>query len=64
MEDILHAYFTGWLDGMAGHRDPARAADHRTGCDYRIGFLDARIEIFRLLAAVRQILEEADDGLR
>jgi hypothetical protein len=64
MEDILLAYFTGWLDGMNGLRNADLAADNRTGADYRIGFLDARIEVFRLLAAVRKIVEESDDGLR
>jgi len=64
VDTILLAYFTGWSDGIAGRRDAARAGDTRTGADYRIGFLDARIEVFRLFAQVRRILEESDDGLR
>jgi hypothetical protein len=28
-----------------------------TGADYRIGFLDGRIEVFRMLARVREILD-------
>jgi hypothetical protein len=64
MDDILLAFLTGWSDGIEGVRDVARAGDHRTGADYRIGFLDARIQVFRLLAHVRKILEESDDGLR
>ncbi len=60
MDDTLHAYETGRADGIAGRRDVAKAADPATGADYRIGFLDGRIEVFRLLAHVRQIVEDAD----
>jgi hypothetical protein len=55
-DDMLLAYFTGRADGLAGRRDGDRTAD----ADYRIGFLDGRIEVFRLLATVRKILEEND----
>ena len=61
MEDALIAYATGRADGMAAHRDNARATDPRTGADYRIGFLDGRIEVFRLHAQVREIVDDADD---
>jgi hypothetical protein len=59
MDDILLAYHAGRADGIAGRRDTARTADPATGPDYRIGFLDGRIEVFRLLAHVRKIVEEA-----
>jgi hypothetical protein len=63
MDDgTLLAYFTGRADGVAGRRDLVRAADPVHGGDYRIGFLDGRIEVFRLLAHVREILEESGEG--
>ena len=34
-----------------------RAKHPSTGADYRIGFLDGRIEIFRMFASVRKILD-------
>ncbi len=58
MDDALSAYGAGRLDALAGHRDPERVAHPRTGADYRIGFLDGRIEVFRMFAGVRKILEE------
>jgi hypothetical protein len=61
MDDTLNAYGSGRTDGIAGRRDPAKAADPATGPDYRIGFLDGRIEVFRLLTHVRKIVEEAGD---
>jgi hypothetical protein len=61
-DEILLAYFTGRIDGIAGLRNIVTAADPRHGGDYRIGFLDGRIEVFRLLAHVRQILEESGEG--
>lgn len=60
MDDTLQAYETGRADGIAGRRDVAKAADPAIGADYRIGFLDGRIEVFRLLAHVRKIVEDAD----
>jgi hypothetical protein len=60
IDDTLRAYETGREDGVAGRRDADRAADPATGADYRIGFLDGRIEVFRLLAHVRKIVEDTD----
>ena len=57
MDDALLAYATGREDAFAGRRDPERAEHPRTGADYRIGFLDGRIEIFKMLASVREMLE-------
>lgn len=59
-DDTLLAYFTGRRDGILGRRDAARSGDSATGSDYRMGFLDGRLEVFRLLAAVRRIVEEND----
>ena len=65
MDDQLIAYDAGRSDGMAGVRDPSHAAHPHTGADYRIGFLDGRIEMFHLLAAFRRIQDEfGDDSLR
>ena len=65
MDDEIFAYATGRSDGIAGHRDSVRASDAVTGADYRMGFLDGRIEVFHLLAAVRRIQDESDgDFLR
>ena len=58
MDDELFAYDTGRADGIAGHRDLLRAGHPSTGADYRVGFLDGRIEVFHLLAAVRRIVDE------
>ncbi|MET0423186.1 MAG: hypothetical protein ABW046_04900 [Actinoplanes sp.] len=60
MEDALRAYDTGRADGMAARRDATRAADPATGADYRIGFLDGRIEVFHLHAQTRRLLEDED----
>ncbi|MET8153716.1 hypothetical protein ACIBSW_09745 [Actinoplanes sp. NPDC049668] len=57
MEDALMAYGAGRADALAGCRDAARAQHPETGADYRIGFIDGRLEIFRMLASVREILE-------
>ncbi|MBL7259348.1 hypothetical protein [Paractinoplanes lichenicola] len=59
MDDLFLAYDTGRKDGIAGRRDPVRAHDPVTGADYRMGFLDGRIEVFHLLAAVRRIQDES-----
>ncbi|MGW4948220.1 hypothetical protein ACWEOZ_42285 [Actinoplanes sp. NPDC004185] len=59
MDDALLAYDAGRVDALAGHRDAARAKDPETGPDYRRGFLDGRIEIFRMFAGVREILDES-----
>ncbi|GAA0505686.1 hypothetical protein Ade02nite_72040 [Paractinoplanes deccanensis] len=60
MDDALLAYQTGRADGMAARRDHTRAQHPETGADYRMGFLDGRIEVFRLLATVRKIVEDAE----
>jgi hypothetical protein len=61
MEDeTMRAYFTGRLNGLAGKRDPDEAADPATGPDYRMGFLDGRLEVFRVLAAARKLTEEEE----
>ena len=57
IDEALRAYGAGRADAGAGCRDVARAADARTGADYRIGFLDGRIELFHLFAEVRRILD-------
>jgi ABC-type amino acid transport substrate-binding protein len=57
MEDALLAYYTGRADALAGERDAARAKHPETGADYRMGFVDGRIEIFRMFASVREILD-------
>jgi hypothetical protein len=59
MDDELIAYNAGRADGGAGRRDADRADDPETGADYRMGFLDGRIEVFQMLAQVRKFL---DDG--
>jgi hypothetical protein len=45
---------------MAARRDQIRAQHPHTGADYRMGFLDGRIEVFRLLATVRKIVEDGN----
>jgi len=57
VDEALLAYDAGRVDALAGNRDAARAKDASTGADYRMGFLDGRIEIFRMLASVREILD-------
>jgi hypothetical protein len=57
MDDALRAYNAGRADGGAERRDPAQAEHPTTGPDYRIGLLDGRLEVFRLLARVRKILD-------
>lgn len=57
-DERLGAYSVGRADGMAGRRDAARAEDSGLGRDYRIGFLDGRLEVFRMHAAIRKIVEE------
>ena len=57
MDETLKAYGNGRADALAGHRDEARVADPETGADYRIGFLDGRIEVFRMFASLREILD-------
>ena len=61
MDEAFEAYGRGRADGGAGRRDVLRAADAHTGPDYRIGFLDGRIEIFHMLAELRRLLN--DDSL-
>ncbi|MFI7541918.1 hypothetical protein [Actinoplanes sp. NPDC049599] len=57
MDDALRAYGAGRIDALAGTRDADRARHPVTGADYRMGFLDGRIEIFRMFAGVRRILD-------
>lgn len=61
MDDEIRAYDTGRADGIAGRRDNVKAGDPATGADYRMGFLDGRIEVFHLFAAVRRIQDESAD---
>jgi hypothetical protein len=58
MDEALVAYSAGRADALAGHRDAQRVAHPRTAADYRMGFLDGRIEVFRMFAGVRRILEQ------
>jgi hypothetical protein len=58
MDEALLAYNTGRVDGNAARRNAERAADPETGADYRIGFLDGRVEVFRMLTHVRRFLDE------
>ena len=58
MDEALEAYGTGRADALAGHRDAERVAHPRTGADYRRGFLDGRIDVFRMFAGVRRLLEQ------
>jgi hypothetical protein len=58
MDQEFEAYAAGRADGLAAHRDADRAADPKFGRDYRIGFLDGRLEVFRMLASVRKIVED------
>ncbi|MFI5492353.1 hypothetical protein [Actinoplanes sp. NPDC051859] len=58
MDDSLQAYSAGRDDALAGCRDAERSQDPVTGPDYRMGFLDGRVEIFRMFSQVREILEE------
>jgi hypothetical protein len=58
MDDALQAYGCGRADGLAARRDQERATDPRTGADYRIGFLDGRLEIFRMHTELRRLAEE------
>ena len=60
MSDELEAYTAGRADGLAARRDGERASDPAFGRDYRIGFLDGRLEVFRMLADVRKMVEESD----
>ena len=58
MDDEFRAYEAGRADGIAGRRDDARTEHPRTGADYRIGFLDGRIEVFQMFAKVRKLKDE------
>ncbi|AGL21540.1 hypothetical protein [Actinoplanes sp. N902-109] len=59
MDEALMAYQDGMADGCAGRRDETRAEHPETGADYRRGFLDGRVEVFRMMAGVRRLLDEA-----
>ena len=58
MDDLLKAYNAGRADGTAGRRDNDRSENPETGADYRIGFLDGRIAVFKMLAEARKFLGE------
>lgn len=58
MDALFRAYDSGRADGVRGVRDSAAAEHPETGPDYRMGFLDARVEIFRMLAEARKFLDE------
>ena len=58
MDQEFEAYAAGRADGLAAQRDDGRATDPAFGHDYRIGFLDGRLEVFRMLAGVRKIVED------
>ncbi|MEU4236949.1 hypothetical protein [Actinoplanes sp. NPDC026619] len=58
MDQEFEAYAAGRADGLAARRDVERAGDPAFGRDYRIGFLDGRLEVFRMLAGVRKIVED------
>jgi hypothetical protein len=60
MDREFEAYAAGRSDGLAANRDTGRAADPEFGRDYRIGFLDGRLEVFRMHAGVRKIMENDD----
>jgi hypothetical protein len=60
MDEELRAYEAGRADGAAARRDEERATDRVFGKDYRIGFLDGRLEVFRLNAGLRRIAEETE----
>ena len=58
MDAEFRAYQSGRADGIAGRRDDIRTEDPATGADYRIGFLDGRIAVFRMVAEVRKLKDE------
>ena len=58
MDEAFTAYATGRADGIAGCRDETRTDHPDTGADYRIGFLDGRIELFQMFARARRITDE------
>lgn len=58
MNEAFAAYDAGRADGIAGRRDDAATEHPQTGADYRIGFLDGRIEVFQMFAKIRKITEE------
>jgi hypothetical protein len=60
MDDELQAYELGRADGIAAKRDPERARHPEFGNDYRMGFLDGRLEVYRMLAGFRKIVEEGE----
>jgi hypothetical protein len=60
MDDEFGAYESGRADGLAGARDAARAGHPTLGRDYRIGFIDGRLEVYRLHASLRRIVENGD----
>jgi len=57
VQEEFFAYQDGWADGVAARRDDVRATDPATGRDYRVGFLDGRLEMFRLNTRLRRIAD-------
>jgi hypothetical protein len=60
VDQEFQAYEAGRADGLSAQRDPGRADDPAFGRDYRVGFLDGRLEMFRMHADVRKIVEDTD----
>jgi hypothetical protein len=60
MDEEFRAYEAGRADGISARRDNDRATDPAFGHDYRIGFLDGRLEVFRLNAGARRLAEESE----
>ncbi|MCU7728173.1 hypothetical protein ODJ79_31030 [Actinoplanes sp. KI2] len=60
MDDEFRAYDAGRTDGLLGKRDAVQAGNPVFGRDYRIGFIDGRIEVYRLRAGVRRIVEDPE----
>jgi len=60
MDDELRAYEAGRADGLAARRDAEQAGHPTLGRDYRIGFIDGRMEIYRMQASARKIVEDGE----
>jgi hypothetical protein len=58
LDAAFAAYAAGRADGVAGRRDETRTEDPDTGADYRTGFLDGRIEVFRMFAEIRKLADD------
>ena len=60
MDDEFEAYSAGRADGLAAARDPERAGHPSLGRDYRMGFIDGRMEVYRMHTCVREIIEDGE----